>query len=603
MQYKLAMFCEIDKFASDSYCAIHNVDPTLNVGDITKVDEKSVPDFNVMVGGSPCFIAGTCVFTKNGYKNIETLNLTDRVLTHTGSFKNIKKIGVTKSQPIYELSAQGILPIRATKNHPFLVIRKDGAQITPPHWKEVCNITEQDYIAVPILGTESDCLEYNLTDENCWIIGRFLADGYISKKNIVLCIGKDKLSDLEHIREHEYKLYKKNASCYGCQIKDDELLNLIKTLSMNEKSYDKQLSPKLLIALTPEKLKILLEGYFSGDGCVVENHIQATTTSKRLAMTLFLAIQKAYKTGCRIYHDERPEKHVIEGRMVNQRDTFQIRFAPTPVRKSRFIIDHDNRCIWYPVHKIIDTGETEDVYNIEVCEDHSYVADNAVVHNCQDFSVAGKQAGAVWTCKTCSHQYNPLEAHWTKRDKCPKCDGYDIEKTRSSLVVEWLRFLREKKPRFAIYENVKNLTGVRFKDIFELFLKEIDEYGYNVYWKVLNAKDYGVPQNRERVYCVIIRKDLDNGKFQFPEKIPLTRTLQDVLEEEVDERFYLSDEKVATMIELTPSSSDDESEPTILDVKQMSREGKPRVYQKGISPTLTARDYKDPLRVVENGAE
>ena len=222
---------------------------------------------------------------------------------------------------------------------------------------------------------------------------------------------------------------------------------------------------------------------------------------------------------------------------------------------------------------------------------------------CQDFSVAGKQAGAVWTCKTCNHQYNPLEAHWTKRDKCPKCDSYDIEKTRSSLVVEWLRFLREKKPRFAIYENVKNLTGVRFKDIFELFLKEIDEYGYNVYWKVLNAKDYGVPQNRERVYCVIIRKDLDNGKFQFPEKIPLTRTLQDVLEEEVDERFYLSDEKVATMIELTPPSSDDESEPTILDVKQMSREGKPRVYQKGISPTLTARDYKDPLRVVENGAE
>lgn len=140
------------------------------------------------------------------------------------------------------------------------------------------------------------------------------------------------------------------------------------------------------------------------------------------------------------------------------------------------------------------------------------------------------------------------------RDACPKCGSSNIEKTRSSLLVEWLRFLREKKPRFAIYENVKNIVGVRFKPTFDLFVQELEEYGYNVYWKVLNAKNYGIPQNRERVYCVIIRKDLDNGTFEFPAPIELKSSLSDMLEEKVDEKYYLDDEKVLNMISPPPHS-------------------------------------------------
>lgn len=119
-------------------------------------------------------------------------------------------------------------------------------------------------------------------------------------------------------------------------------------------------------------------------------------------------------------------------------------------------------------------------------------------------------------------------------------------------MVEWLRFLREKKPRFAIYENVKNIVGARFRPTFDLFVKELEDYGYNVHWQVLNAKNYGIPQNRERVYCVIIRKDLDNGRFKFPEPISLKHTLADMLETDVDEKYYLSDEKVAAMITPPP---------------------------------------------------
>lgn len=224
---------------------------------------------------------------------------------------------------------------------------------------------------------------------------------------------------------------------------------------------------------------------------------------------------------------------------------------------------------------------------------------------CQDFSISGKQGGAVWTCKHCGHTYNPLEAHFTQRDHCPKCGHTEIEKTRSSLLVEWLRFLREKKPRFAIYENVKNITGSRFRTTFDLFVKELEDYGYNVYWKVLNAKNYGIPQNRERVYCVIIRKDLDNGKFQFPAPIPLKRVLVDMLDDHVDERYYLSDDKVAAMItpprydrSVTPSAQAEEVQQTVtagtcsLASAKLSKKGTQFDGYCDTALTLLARDYK-----------
>ena len=88
---------------------------------------------------------------------------------------------------------------------------------------------------------------------------------------------------------------------------------------------------------------------------------------------------------------------------------------------------------------------------------------------CQDFSVAGKQAGAEWTCADCGHKYSPLEAHWSTRDKCPICGSQNIEKTRSSLLVEYLRILRAKHPKFAMYENVKNIVGKQFKKTFDRF--------------------------------------------------------------------------------------------------------------------------------------
>lgn len=213
---------------------------------------------------------------------------------------------------------------------------------------------------------------------------------------------------------------------------------------------------------------------------------------------------------------------------------------------------------------------------------------------CQDFSIAGKQAGAEWTCSDCGHKYNPLEAHWSTRDRCPECGSKNIEKTRSSLLVEYLRILRAKHPKFAMYENVKNIVGKSFKTTFDMFINELNEYGYNTYWKVLNAKDYGVPQNRERVYIFIVDKELDNGNFHFPDGFDNGMRLRDILETEVDDKYYLSEETVSRFI-----TAENSKESLLYDGCQSKREGKSREYN-DYSPTLSARDYKDPRMINNN---
>ena len=120
---------------------------------------------------------------------------------------------------------------------------------------------------------------------------------------------------------------------------------------------------------------------------------------------------------------------------------------------------------------------------------------------CQDFSIAGKQNGSIWTCEECGEKYNPIIQHFSKRDCCPKCGSKNLDKSRSSLLVEWLRIIRGNLPNFGIYENVKNITCGKHRQTFDLFIKELQEYGYNAYWKVLKASNYCLPQEIGRASC------------------------------------------------------------------------------------------------------
>jgi len=209
---------------------------------------------------------------------------------------------------------------------------------------------------------------------------------------------------------------------------------------------------------------------------------------------------------------------------------------------------------------------------------------------CQDISVAGKQRGIQ--------------------------EGA----TRSGLYYEGFRILKETMPKYSIIENVKNLVGKKFKENFNSMLEDIESIGYNNYWKVLNAKDYGIPQNRERVFIISIRKDVDNGKFTFPEGFDNGLRLKDLLEDEVDEKYYISQEKtekpisqikdkeISNSIRCGGHGSIDRHQWDMVCVQLGSfdkedindNERQRRVYSdEGVSPTILARTGNEKILTVE----
>lgn len=125
---------------------------------------------------------------------------------------------------------------------------------------------------------------------------------------------------------------------------------------------------------------------------------------------------------------------------------------------------------------------------------------------CQDLSISGKQKGMS-------------------------------EGTRSGQLYECEKIISIKNPKYTLLENVKNLVGKKFKPDFDRWLEWLESQGYKNYWKILNAKDYGVPQNRERVFVVSI---LGEDTYEFPDAFPLEVKLKDILEDEIDEKYFLS---------------------------------------------------------------
>lgn len=136
---------------------------------------------------------------------------------------------------------------------------------------------------------------------------------------------------------------------------------------------------------------------------------------------------------------------------------------------------------------------------------------------CQDFSQAGLRKG-----------------------------GAEGSGTRSSLLWECRRAILAKKPKYIVFENVKALVSQKFLPYFLKWQNELASYGYTNFARVLNAKDFGVPQNRERIFMVSI---LDRqATYHFPEPFPLDRQLRDILEEDVDERYFLSEKLTKTVL-------------------------------------------------------
>ena len=165
------------------------------------------------------------------------------------------------------------------------------------------------------------------------------------------------------------------------------------------------------------------------------------------------------------------------------------------------------------IHNVSETMNLGDITKVNISELKSYSADLITYgFPCQDISNAGKQRGFE----------------------------HDGQLTRSGLFFYASKIIGRVKPKVAICENVKALTSKRFTKEFDVVLSTLEDMGYRNYWQVLNAKDYGIPQNRERVFIVSIRNDIDK-KYEFPTPIKLELRLKDILEKDVDEKYYLSD--------------------------------------------------------------
>lgn len=226
---------------------------------------------------------------------------------------------------------------------------------------------------------------------------------------------------------------------------------------------------------------------------------------------------------------------------------------------------------------------------------------------CQSFSVAGKLAGAAKTCTKCGHKWDIDFNNPDYNYKCPICGNASLESTTSGLLQEVQRLLsiayeENELPEYLLLENVKNLVGQKFIGQFEAWVKWLDSIGYNTYWEVLNGKHYSMPQNRERVFAISIRKDVDTKGFIFPETVPLATRLKDMLEKNVDEKYYLPDDRLEKILnsafiqeKIRKYVSTEEPEvKQIMNVMPGTNRPNPnqgRVYDKaGIAPTLTKMD-------------
>jgi len=182
---------------------------------------------------------------------------------------------------------------------------------------------------------------------------------------------------------------------------------------------------------------------------------------------------------------------------------------------------------------------------------------------------------------------------------------------RGTLFYEIVRIAEIKQPKYMLLENVKGLTFKTHKATFDKILSELDRIGYNVRWKVLNTRDFGIPQNRERVFFVCIRKDLDQ-EFEFPQPTEKRLTLKDILLDEVEQKYYLTDSQLNTLQRKFGSKGkclDGRNESDTIttsmgtgggNVPYITNTSPREIGFREESPALLARDYKDPKVILLN---
>lgn len=550
IDYELIAWSEIDKYAIQAHNAVYPQYADRNYGDICKIDWIKVPDFDLFTYSFPCGLAGTKVKTIQGYKNIEDVVVGDKVLTHNNRYCEVIRTMSRICPDYYNINAIGC-KLKLTAEHPLYVLR-DGVE----QWVKVKDLQKTDKLSYCI--PQGD-VTLDISDKKLWLLGRYVADGFINKhlyNSVLFAICNKKEPEfLANVPcEFKDKFRKFQKSCIEYRIADKDFHDLC--MEFGNGAINKHI-PEWLFSANLNQIEHFLNGYFSGDGHVryrSGNKVQMfTTVSKDLFLGLQLLILKCYGKVCSlsIRHDNRK---------TTFNDTYngQISFSVSAYQK---II---NDKIFVSIKSIEKVENKVQVYNLEVRKDNSYTCDNVNTHNCTDISSAGQQKGLT-----------------------------EGSGTRSSLLWECRKAIEIKRPKYLLMENVKALTSEKFLPYLQKWLLFLESMGYSNFTKILNSKDYGVPQNRERVFVVSI---LGDERYYFPKPFKLEKRLKDVLESNVDDSYYLSKKMTENI-----TFSHKETKVGITYEGDVNKGGqKGAILSKdGICSALTATDYKQPKQILQ----
>lgn len=536
-----------------------------NYGDITKIDWEKVPDFDLLTASTPCFVAGTLVLTSKGYKPIEEVKVGDYVLTHTNQYHKVLKTGRKIYEgELYDIKGMSFELIQCTDEHPFYVRshyrkgHKGVRTFREPKWVKAKDLTNDYYMGYAIdqssvipkwnylqnkveVSKKAVRVAEQMENGDFWyLMGRFVGDGWIRQdvhhnSVIIACSERNEEQLLRTIESVGYNYcISKERTCSRVTINNKELSEFCKRYG---RGAENKVIDSDTLHLPVDLLKTFLMGYIDSDGCYLEKEksYQITTVSRQLAITFGQCVAKVFHKAYKVYKCHMPPKTIIEGRVVNQKDFYIGRFKNVQSKQDHAF--YEDGVIWFPLNKIEHSRKHVMVYNLEVEEDNSYTANGAIVHNCQSVSAAGLQHGFA------------------------KGSG-----TRSSIIWNVHDCVRVKKPKYIFMENVSAILSGKFLPLLLLWCDEVERMGYvnfmppsfDMPWShsttkdgCINSKNYGVPQNRERWFMVSILRTPDEPepRYHFPKPFKLETCLGDVLQEDVDESFFLRNEMLARFCE------------------------------------------------------
>ena len=471
-----------------------------NYGDISKIDAKDLPDMDLFTYSFPCFTEDALVLTQDGYKKIIDVNIDDKVLTHDNTYKRVVNKYDNGIHNVIRLTANVIDYIDTTDNHKFYV-KKDGQK---PEWIEVKNLNESHYLGFAInkenklpKSYNKDLNRFMKKKEFYFLLGTYLSKGNLSlNEGLVIYIHE---SNIDEFKRKIEKLYdyniKKVDDYYRILIIDEYLEKYVKEFGTG---FNKKITGDI-INLPKDRIEEFVRGIFLGQGDDISKY-KKYNTNLEFIYGLGQCIAKAYNKPFNI-----KKKRTLKGKIL---------YTLSIDNEEDF---YEDGYIWA---KLLSKQEkkSKNVYDLEVYRNHSFTVNNIIVHNCQDISIAGKEKGFK------------------------KGSG-----TRSGLLWECEKIIKEKRPKYLLMENVKALTFKKNIKGYKMWLDVLENYGYTNYWDILNSKDYEVPQNRERVFCVsILNPERD---YEFPEKIKLDKRIKDILEDNIDEKFFISKEKSDELLE------------------------------------------------------